>query len=173
MFWATQHIVVHGSHISVKRFRLRFSLIEEATSKISTDYNYFPNSKIVFWGVLEMLLLVISIVCWQRLVTADAGFQSSISSIYAFCWFALPLNMLIVDPSISAFTATRHNTWQSTYTFERQFAAAVFVSLWVDGQHLLVDGQCLVYCNIARLLMDYVFLNVVINFGIVTTTEPT
>ena len=95
-----------------------------------------------------MLLLVISIVCWQRLVTADAGFQSSKSSIYAFCWFALPLNMLIVDPSISAFTATFHHTWQSTYTFGRQFAAVVFVSLWVDGQRLLVDWQCLlvVYC---------------------------
>ena len=117
-------------------FRLTSYVIEEATSEISTTIS--QPLKIVFRGVLEMLLLVISIVCWRRLVTVDAGFQSSKSSIYAFCWLALPLNMLIVDPSISAFTATRHHTWQSTYTSGRQFAAAVFVSLWVDGQCLLV-----------------------------------
>ena len=53
----------------------------------------------------------------------------SIIHILHICVLLIYIAVEYVDPSISAFTATRHNTWQSTYTFGRQFATEVFVIL--------------------------------------------
>ena len=117
---------------SVKRFKLRFSLIEEAISKtclLGSPGNAFagnhhgllatPCNGRCRLSIIQILHICVLLIC--------AAVE------YVDCW---SIHLCFYSYSSSHLAV-------NMYTFERQFAAAVFVSLWVDGQQLLVDGQCL------------------------------